>query len=245
MSNTIILIPSRMSAQRLPGKPLLEVNGLPIICHVVKKAQETQIGDVIVATEDQEILNQVKKHKGEAILTSKNPQTGTDRIWEAFKKLNLKNIDYVINLQGDEPLINIEDIKKLDHLIKKNNCQINTLATNIEDKKLFDSVNTVKVQTEKKLEIENFSVAQNFSRLTDTRSQNIYHHIGIYEFGVSSLESFTNLSQSENEKKFKLEQLRAMDNNIKINVTYASSKVIGIDTEEDYIELKKIMEYKN
>ena len=72
MSNTIILIPSRMSAQRLPGKPLLEVNGLPIICHVVKKAQETQIGDVIVATEDQEILNQVKKHKGDAILTSKN-----------------------------------------------------------------------------------------------------------------------------------------------------------------------------
>ena len=245
MSNTIILIPSRMSAQRLPGKPLLEVNGLPIICHVVKKAQETQIGDVIVATEDQEILNQVKKHKGEAILTSKNPQTGTDRIWEAFKKLNLKNIDYVINLQGDEPLINIEDIKKLDHLTKKNNCQINTLATNIEDKKLFDSVNTVKVQTEKKLEIENFSVAQNFSRLTDTRSQNIYHHIGIYEFSASSLESFTNLSQSENEKKFKLEQLRAMDNNIKVNVTYASSKVIGIDTEEDYIELKKIMEYKN
>ena len=106
-----------MSAQRLPGKPLLEVNGLPLICHVVKKAQETQIGDVIVAAEDQEILNQVKKHKGDAILTSKKPQTGTDRIWEAFKKLNLKNIDYVINLQGDEPLINIEDIKKLDYFI--------------------------------------------------------------------------------------------------------------------------------
>ena len=92
MSKTLILIPSRMSAERLPGKPLLEVNGLPIICHVVKKAQETQIGEVVVATEDEEILNTVKKNHGEAILTSKNPQTGTDRIWEAFQKLNLKNI---------------------------------------------------------------------------------------------------------------------------------------------------------
>ena len=100
MSNTIILIPSRMSAERLPGKPLLEVNGLPIICHVVKKAQETQIGEVVVATEDEEILNTVKKNQGEAILTSKNPKTGTDRIWEAFQKLNLKNIDHIINLQG-------------------------------------------------------------------------------------------------------------------------------------------------
>ena len=79
-----------MSAQRLPGKPLLKVNGLPIICHVVKKAQETQIGDVIVATEDSEIVDEVKKNNGSAILTSKKPKTGTDRIWEALKILKLK-----------------------------------------------------------------------------------------------------------------------------------------------------------
>ena len=234
-----------MSAQRLPGKPLLEVNGLPIICHVLKKARETQIGDVIVATEDQEIFDQVKKYKGDAILTSKKPKTGTDRIWEAFKKLNLKDVDYIINLQGDEPLIDIEDIKNLDNLTKKNNCEINTLATQLDNQKLIENKNIVKVQTENKLEIEKFSVAQNFSRLLKNQSKNIYHHIGIYEFSISSLEAFTNLDQSENEKKYKLEQLRAMDNNIKINVSYASSKVIGIDTKEDYIELKKIMEYKN
>ena len=146
MSNTIILIPSRMSAERLPGKPLLEVNGLPIICHVVKKAQETQIGEVVVATEDEEILNTVKKNHGEAILTSKNPQTGTDRIWEAFQKLNLKNIDYIINLQGDEPLIDINDIKNLDKLTKKNNCEINTLASKIDNKK---NLNDFKVSTRK------------------------------------------------------------------------------------------------
>ena len=243
MSKTIILIPSRMSAQRLPGKPLLEVNGLPIICHVVKKAQETQIGEVIVATEDEEILSQVKKHNGEAVLTSKKPQTGTDRIWEAFQKLNLKNIDFIINLQGDEPLINIDDIKNLDYLSKKNNCLINTLASKI-NKKSLKNRNVVKVSTENNLKKKKFSTAKSFSRSIDNLTENIYQHIGIYQFSVSTLETFTNLKQSLNEKKYQLEQLRAMDNNIKINVSYASSKVIGIDTQEDFIELKKIMEYK-
>ena len=245
MSDTIILIPSRLSAQRLPGKPLLEVNGIPIISHVVKKAQETQIGDVFVATEDEEIANEVKKYNGNSILTSKNPKTGTDRIWEAFKKLNLKNIEYIINLQGDEPLINIDDIKNLDTLSKKNDCKINTLASDIDNIKYLTNQNVVKVQTKKKLEKQQISVAQKFSRIIDIDQQNIYHHIGIYEFKVSTLKTITSLNQSKNEKKYNLEQLRAIDNNIEINVSYASSKVIGVDTEEDFIELKKIMEYKN
>ncbi len=245
MSDTIILIPSRLSAQRLPGKPLLEVNGIPIISHVVKKAQETQIGDVFVATEDEEIANEVKKYNGNSILTSKNPKTGTDRIWEAFKKLNLKNIEYIINLQGDEPLINIDDIKNLDTLSKKNDCKINTLASDIDNIKYLTNQNVVKVQTKQKLEKKQISVAQKFSRIIDNNEQNIYHHIGIYEYKVSTLKTITSLNQSKNEKKYNLEQLRAIDNNIEINVSYASSKVIGVDTEEDFIELKKIMEYKN
>ena len=234
-----------MSAQRLPGKPLLKVNGLPIICHVVKKAQEAQIGEVIVATEDEEIFNEVKKNNGLAVMTSKKPKTGTDRIWEAFQKLNFQNIEYIINLQGDEPLINIDDIKNLDNHTKKNNCMINTLATKIENNQILKNKNIVKVQTDKNLEKEKFSVAQNFSRVAIDQSENIYHHIGIYEFSVNSLKKFVGLKQSINEKKHNLEQLRAMDNNIIINVTYANSKVIGIDTQEDYIELKKIMEYNN
>ncbi len=244
MSDTIILIPSRMSAQRLPGKPLLKINGLPIISHVVKKAQETNIGEVFVATEDNEILEQVEKNNGKAILTSKKPKTGTDRIWEALKILNLKNVNYIINLQGDEPLIEIDDIKNLNLMSKKHSCGINTLASKLDKKKLFIDENVVKVETETNLELKKFSKAKNFSRLL-SQKENIYHHIGIYQFDIKTLEIFTKLNQSKNEKKYKLEQLRAMDNNIGINVTYASSKVIGVDTEEDYIELKKIMEYKN
>ncbi len=233
-----------MSASRLPGKPLLKVNDIPIICHVVKKAQETQIGEVVVATEDEEIANAVKRFKGEAILTSKKPQTGTDRIWEAFQKMKLKNIKYIINLQGDEPLININDIINMHNLTAENNCRINTLASIIDKQKLFTDKNIVKVQTEQKLEDKKLSIATNFSRLVNLNERNIYHHIGIYEFEVSTLETFTSLSQSKKEKKYKLEQLRAMDNDININVSYASSKVVGIDTKEDYIEFKNLTENK-
>ncbi len=234
-----------MSAQRLPGKPLLRVNGLPIISHVVKKAQETQIGEVVVATEDQEIFEQVKKYNGDAILTSKKPRTGTDRIWEAFQKLNLKNIDYIINLQGDEPLINVKDIKNLDRLTKKYNSKITTLATNLNNHELLNNKNVVKVKTNEGLRSDKLTEAEYFSRNIKEFEKNLYHHIGIYEFEVSTLKKFTNLDQTENEKKYNLEQLRAMDNNISISVSFASSKVIGVDTKQDYMELKKILEYKD
>ena len=103
-----------MSATRLPGKPLLKINGLSIISHVFRKAQEANIGEVFVATEDQEIIDDVTKNGGKAILTSKNHKTGTDRIYEALKKANIKNFDLIMNLQGDEPAINIEDIISLN-----------------------------------------------------------------------------------------------------------------------------------
>ena len=235
-----------MKAQRLPGKPLLKINGLSIISHVVKRAKETQIGEVIVATEDDEIIEDVKKNNGEAILTSKGHKSGTDRIWEAYKKLNIKNIDFIINLQGDEPLINEEDIRNLDLITKQNNSKITTLASKIDSEDILLNKNIVKVQTESDLEGNKSSKAINFFRKKlEIEKKNIYHHIGIYEYEVSTLETFSKFEQTENEIKNKLEQLRALDNHIDIDVIRAKNKVIGVDTEEDYIELKKIMEYKN
>ena len=233
-----------MSAQRLPGKPLLRVNGLPIISHVVKKAQETQIGEVVVATEDQEIFEQVKKYNGDAILTSKKPRTGTDRIWEAFQKLNTSNIDLIMNLQGDEPLMNIEDIKILNKQMIRNSSQLGTLASVIQDKKLFDNTNIVKLITSEILNDTNFPEIKSFSRKIIERSNYIYHHLGIYCYTVSTLKKFVALKQSSNEIKNKLEQLRALDNGLKINVALAKSSPIGVDTEEDFVAIKKIMEYK-
>ena len=100
---TLIIIPSRLAATRLPGKPLLKINGISIISHVFKKAESANIGEVIVATEDQEIIDDVKKNGGNAILTNKNHKTGTDRIYEALNKLDRNDINFVMNIQGDEP----------------------------------------------------------------------------------------------------------------------------------------------
>jgi len=135
MTKTLILIPSRMAATRLPGKPLLKINNLSIISHVYKKAIEANIGEVVVATEDKEILEEVSNNGGKAILTRNDHKTGTDRIFEAYKKLELKNIDYVLNLQGDEPNINKDDIISLNKFMIEQNTEIGTLASKIKDKK--------------------------------------------------------------------------------------------------------------
>ena len=234
-----------MSATRLKNKPLLEINNLPIICHVVKKAKETGIGNVIVATEDKEIVTAVEKNDGKAILTG-NHKTGTDRIFEAFKKLKIADIDYVVNLQGDEPMIDPKDVVNLNNLMIKTNSDIGTLASEIKESSVLSNENIVKVITKKKLENNNFVEAVNFSRQNlPNQNFNIYHHIGIYAYKVSVLEKFVNFNQTKNEIEKRLEQLRALDNHIPIMVASAKSSPIGIDTEEDYIAIKKIMEYKS
>ena len=245
MSNTLIIIPSRMSAKRLPGKPLLKINGKSIISQVLKKAKNCNIGNVFVATEDMEIIDEIKKHKGNAILTSRKPKSGTDRIWEAFKKIKNKKIKYIINLQGDEPLIDIKDIRNLNKIVTKNKIDIGTLAIKINSKKKYLNKNIVKVVTKKKINSKNFARATNFYRNSNISYKNIYHHIGIYQYSVSILEKFCKLKRTKNEIKNNLEQLRALDNNLPISVILARKKVIGIDTKQDYMELKKIMKYKS
>ena len=232
-----------MTASRLKGKPLLEINKLPIICHVLNKANETGL-ESFVATEDEEIVAAVEKNGGKAILTGKH-KTGSDRIFEAFLKLKKNNIDFILNLQGDEPMIDPKDVLNLNKLMVKNNTDIGTLASEINEKAILNNDNIVKVVTEKKLDYNNFVKAISFSRKIYTKVKNIYHHIGIYCYKVSVLEKFINLSQSKGEKENNLEQLRAIDNNIEINVALAKSSPIGVDTMEDYIDLKKIMEYKS
>ena len=234
-----------MAATRLPGKPLLKINNLSIVSHVFKRAEEADIGEVVVATGDQEIFADVLKNGGRAILTNENHKTGTDRIFEGYKNLNIKNVDYILNLQGDEPDINKDDIINLNNLMINQDAGLGTLAAKIQDDKMLNNKNVVKVITEKKLEENNFPTALNFTRDSlSTNNQNTYHHIGIYSYKTSVLEKFVSLDQTNNEKKNKLEQLRALDNKLKINVALAKSSPIGVDTEEDYLAIKKIMEYK-
>ncbi len=240
---TLIIIPSRMSATRLPGKPLLKIDGMSIISHVFKKAERANIGEVVVATEDQEIMDDVKNNGGYAVLTSKKHKTGTDRIYEAFTLLNKKDVKYIMNLQGDEPDIDINDIKTLDMKMKTNNSEIGTLASLISNQEMFEDENLVKVKIKESFNKNSFPFAQNFIRKTKDKT-NVFHHIGIYCYEVQTLKKFISFNQTQNELENKLEQLRALDNKININVALAKKSPIGVDTQEDYIAIKKIMKYK-
>ena len=240
---TLVIIPSRLSASRLPGKPLLKINGISIISHVFKKAEKANIGEVIVAAEDQEIIDDVKSNGGNAILTGKNHKTGTDRIYEAFTMLNQKNVDFIMNVQGDEPEIDIDDIKSLYNKVKVHRSQIGTLAAKISNLNIYDNENIVKVKIKESFDYNPFPKAVSFIRKSKDK-KDIFHHIGIYCYEVNTLKRFVLFDQSKKELESKLEQLRALDNNIDINVALAKSSPTGVDTNEDYLAIKKIMEYK-
>ena len=242
---TLVIIPSRMSATRLPGKPLLKINGKSIISHVFKRAESAKIGEVIVAAEDKEIVNDVKENGGNAILTSKNHKTGTDRIFEALNLLNKKDIDLIMNVQGDEPDIDIDDIRNLDSKMKSNKAKIGTLAAKIYNDDIYSNQNFVKVKIKESFNQNSFPLAENFMRVINSQeNDNIYHHMGIYCYEAETLKKFISFEQSKNELENKLEQLRALDNDIDINVALANKSPVGVDTEEDYLAIKKIMEYK-
>ncbi len=251
MPKVVILIPSRYSARRLPGKPLLKVKGIPLIAHVYKKAKQTKIGQVYVVTGDVKILKALKKFTNNCIITKNKHRTGTDRIYEGAKKLRLNNNDYVVNLQGDEPLISVKDINRLVKVIVRKKLKIGTLACKINDNKVkqkFNDKNIVKVKTYKKINRETFSVAKNFFRISKknkNKNENCYQHIGIYIYKFEILKLFVSLKQTSREKKLKLEQLRALDNQIPINVVLAETKPMGIDTKSDFVKFKKILERNN
>ena len=240
MSNSIIIIPSRLASTRLPQKPLIKINNKSLIMHVYEKAAQSQIGEVYVATCDEEIALEVRKNGGKFIMTDINHTTGTDRVFEASQKLDLKDIDYIMNIQGDEPMINPLDIRNLNKLSKENNFNISTLAYNIYKKEDYDNENIVKVMTKNKISDNSATEALNFYRvIKENSSSNIYHHFGIYLYKYSALKKFVNFEKSENETKERLEQLRAIDNNMKIDVILANYFSSGIDTKkdlEDYVK---------
>ena len=249
MPKVVILIPSRYSASRLPGKPLLKVKGIPLIAHVYKKAKETKIRQVYVVTGDIKILKALKKFTNNCIITKNKHRTGTDRIYEGAKRLKLNNDDYVVNLQGDEPLISVKDINRLIEVTIRKKLKIGTLACQINDNKTkqkFNDKNIVKVKTYKKINKKTFSEAKNFFRISKkNKNINCYQHIGIYIYKFEILKLFVSLKQTLREKKLKLEQLRALDNLIPINVVLAETKPMGIDTKVDFVKFKKILERNN
>jgi len=243
MNNIAIIIPSRLNAERLPNKPLKLINNKEMILHVHATAKDANVGQVIVATPDKEILELVKKNNGQAVLTSNKHETGTDRVFEVFEKELNSKPEIIINFQGDMPNLNSNVIKDLAEHMKKNLCDIGTLASHIENHNEEKDPNIVKVLTDSNIKIKSFANALDFFR-TSTKPLNklTYHHVGIYAFTNKALIRYVSLKRSKLEVDRKLEQMRALENQMKINVGYIDSCPLSVDTEADLKVVKKIME---
>ena len=234
MKNTTIIIPTRLGAKRFPNKPLAKINNVPMIVHVLNRAKESKVGEVFVASPDNKILEVIKENGGQGIITKKEHPSGSDRVYEAYLK-NLKdNVDLIINLQGDMPNIKPESISKLVRLMKKNDCDIGTLAAPIKNKDEIMDYNIVKVHLEDDLKNEDFLNAKDFFRIKkDLKNEKVYHHIGIYAFTKVALTKYVKLSRTKLEIERKLEQMRALENNLIIKVGFSDSAPLGVDTETD------------
>ncbi len=243
MSKTAIIIPARYGSSRLEGKPLLEVMGKPVIQWVYEKAQSAKLADmIIVATDDERIYNCVKSFGGEVEMTSVDHKCGSDRIMEVVSRH--PEISYICNLQGDEPLIKSESIDDVIRNVKEDDkADISTLIRVLEDDEEIDNPNLVKCV----IDNNKFALYFSRSRIPFERNSGIatyYGHLGIYGYKRKALEAMTTLMQTPLERTESLEQLRALENGMKIKTSVVSFVPVGIDTREDLEKFKKILEAK-
>ena len=244
MNKIAIIIPSRLDAQRLPNKPLKLINNKEMILHVYNAAIKSETGEVYVATPDKKIIDTIEKVGGNVIKTSDEHETGTDRVFEAFKNDLKEYPNIIINLQGDMPNIEPKAISELIDYMKKGKCDIGTLASELCSEEEIRNPNVVKVTVKDKLSNNIFSNALDFFRKSENFKDNLYHHIGIYAFTDKALIRYVSLKRTKLELERKLEQLRALENNMSIHVGYVKASPLSVDTEEDLIEVKKLMEKK-
>ena len=242
MNKTAIIIPSRLDAQRFPNKPLKLINNKEMILHVYDAAIKSNTGEVYVATPDDKIIDIVKNSGGKAIKTSLNHETGTDRIFEVFKQTLKEEPKIIINLQGDMPNIEPQAISNLVSYMNNGKCDIGTLASDFNSRNEIDDPNAVKVAVKEKFSKNTFLNAYDFFRTSTNSTYNLYHHIGIYAFTNEALLRYVSLKRSKLELERKLEQLRALENNMSIHVGYIESSPLSVDTEEDLTEVKNLME---
>ena len=242
MNKTAIIIPSRLDAQRFPNKPLKLINNKEMILHVYDAAIKSNTGEVYVATPDDKIIDIVKNSGGKAIKTSLNHETGTDRIFEVFKQTLKEEPKIIINLQGDMPNIEPQAISNLVSYMNNGKCDIGTLASDFNSRNEIDDPNAVKVAVKEKFSKNTFLNAYDFFRTSTNSTYNLYHHIGIYAFTNEALLRYVSLKRSKLELDRKLEQLRAIENNMSIHVGYIKSSPLSVDTEEDLTEVKNLME---
>lgn len=230
-----------MASTRFPGKPLVKIDGIPMVQRVWQQAIDSDIGDVYVACSEIEVYELILSIGGKAILTDPNLPSGTDRIHSAFEQIsNSSEIKYIINLQGDMPLIRPEYIK--DVLIPlENKYSIGTLVTTLKEYE-WKNPNVTKVLV--KFDKHNTGEAKDFFRSQKLLVNNTFHHVGIYSYSINSLLKFVSLPKSKREISLNLEQCRAMDAGLSVGVKYIPDIAPSIDTKEDLITVENIIREK-
>jgi 3-deoxy-manno-octulosonate cytidylyltransferase (CMP-KDO synthetase) len=233
MPEILILIPARMASTRLPGKPLADIAGEPMIVHVWRRAMEAKLGAVWVATDSGAIATAVEKAGGHAVLTRVDHPSGTDRIHEAASEIDPeRRADVVVNMQGDLPTLDPSHLAAAAALLADRSVDIATLAAKIVQPKERDDPNVVKVVgspvTPARLR------ALYFTRATAPAGAGpLYHHIGLYAFRRDALDRFVALPPSPLEQRERLEQLRALEAGMRIDVAIVDTGPLGVDTPED------------
>ena len=238
MKKTLIVIPVRMASERFPGKPLIKIRGKSMLIHVWEKAIKSKVGDVVIACCDNIIAQELEKYNANYVMTKRSHKSGSDRVYEAYKKISKsKKYDYIINLQGDVPDIHYKNIRFLNKIIF--NCSMATLVTLIKDKKKINNTNIVKAVLSKGINTNLNAIY--FSRLPiPMNSKKYYEHVGVYAYNVATLKKFIKLKSSLLENSENLEQLRALENNIKIDVGIIKDAPSSIDTPEDLKKFNNI-----
>lgn len=246
----IILIPARLQSTRLPEKPLADIHGKPMIQHMVERAKAANAGRVVVATDSEKIADIVKKAGGEAVMTSPDCPSGSDRIWQALQVIDpMGTHDVIINLQGDMPTFRAEILSQVLAPLDDEAVDIATLAAPIHTeeekqnpavvKAIFNHVIPATCLAEARLRGQRREAGiHGYTATTFTREPrpsedgNFYHHVGIYAYHLEALKKFVSLPPSENEQREKLEQLRALDAGMTIGVCIIDEAPIGVDTPE-------------
>jgi 3-deoxy-manno-octulosonate cytidylyltransferase (CMP-KDO synthetase) len=241
MADILIVIPARLGATRLPGKPLADIAGAPMIVHVLRRAEAANIGPVVVATDARDIEAVVQKAGGRAVMTSPAHGSGSDRIFEAVGKVDPQGrAGIILNLQADLPTISPSDIAASLKPLSDAAVDIATLAAEISHPAERDDPNVVKV-------VGTFVAPDRLRALYFTRAAApwgdgpLYHHIGLYAFRRAALERFVKLPPSPLEKREKLEQLRALEAGMRIDVSIVESVPLGVDTPADLARARAVL----
>jgi len=241
--STLILIPARMASTRLPGKPLADIAGEPMIVHVAARAAESRLGRVVVATDTEAVANAVREHGFEAVMTRADHQSGSDRIFEALTRLDPEGeVETVVNLQGDLPTIDPETIRAALSPLDDPSVDIATLGVEILCEEEKTNSNVVKI-VGSPLSASRLR-ALYFTRATAPWGEGpLYHHVGLYAYRRAALQRFVSLTPSPLEMRERLEQLRALEAGMRIDAEIVRSVPLGVDTSEDLERARKILSH--